>query len=156
MTEISIDVNQIPSIPDKGCIESLEKSTNKCIENICISCRHCYQHYMRLIILGVVLLIIAIVIVVIILSQKTIAFPCHTYDTNSLASTVSIQCLQYLWDTSCSTKAPYTFPTNYQGWWNQSPQGTILVSCKSSSLCGVGSYGNIAIYTSFCNIKYGQ
>lgn len=156
MTEVSINVDQIPSIPDTSCIESFEKNTYECAKNIAISCRHCCQHYMRLIILGVVLLIIGIVIVVIILSQKTVAFPCHEYDTNTLASTVSVKCLQYLWDVSCSTRAPYAFPANYQGWWNQSPQGGTLVSCKSNSLCGVGSYGNIAIYTSFCNIKYGQ
>jgi hypothetical protein len=156
MTEISIDVNQIPSIPDETCMSSLEKNVSSCIENICMSCRHCYQHYMRLIILSMVLVIIGIIVIVIVLSQKTNAFPCHEYDSSTLASSVSLSCLQYLWDTSCSTRSPYTFPPNYQGWWNQSPQGSALVKCQSNSVCGVGSYGNIAIYMSYCNIRYGQ
>lgn len=156
MSEISLNIEKVPSIPDEGCMESCEKGIHVCIENTCISCRHCWQHYMRLIILGIILSVIGVVVAVIVLSQKTIAFPCYGYDTNSLASTVSLQCLQYLWDTSCSTRAPYTFPAGYQGWWNQSPQGSTFVSCKISQQCGVGSYGNIAIYTSFCNIRYGQ
>jgi hypothetical protein len=156
MAEVTIEVGKIPSIPDETCMSSLEKNVSKCMENTCISCRHCYQQYARLIILGIVLSIIGVVVTVIILSQKTTTFPCYGYSTDAPASTVSVSCLQYLWDTSCSTKAPYTFPPNYQGWWNQSPQGSALVKCNTNSMCGVGSYGNIAIYTSLCNIRYGQ
>jgi hypothetical protein len=156
MTEVSIDVGQIPSIPDESFMESLDKNTTKCVENTCISCRHCYQQYGRLIILGVVLSILGVVVAVIVLSQKTNTLPCFGYDTNTPASSVSVKCLQYLWDTSCGTKAPYTFSPTYQGWWNQSPQGAILVNCHTNSQCGVGSYGNIAIYMGLCNIMYGQ
>uniref|UniRef100_A0A6C0KT19 Uncharacterized protein n=1 Tax=viral metagenome TaxID=1070528 RepID=A0A6C0KT19_9ZZZZ len=156
MTEISINTNQIPSIPNENFIKSLENDIRKCMENTYISCRYCYQHYLRFIILGIVLSVIGIVVTVIVLSQKSNTFPCYGYESNTLASSISVSCLQYLWDQSCSTKAPYTFPPNYQGWWNQSPQGTTLITCHSNPQCGIGSYGNIAIYVSYCNILYGQ
>ena len=94
--------------------------------------------------------VIAVVLVVA-LNQKTVAFPCAQYAGTTLASDVSVECLQYLWDKSCLTR-PYSFPASYAGWWRSSPQGGTLVR-YSVTPCGVGSYDNMRTYIQLCNVN---
>jgi hypothetical protein len=152
MTEISISIEKLPALSEKSWLET------KC-EDRMISLRMICQWYRNWIVVGVFLLIIGIFIILILTNQTTYSYPCLIYDTNTLASTVSIACLQYSWDQNCATKSPYTFSQGYTGWWNQSPQGTTMVPCYNGlqgTLCGVGSYGNIRNTMQFCQIRYNQ
>jgi hypothetical protein len=123
-----------------------------------ISLHSYWRDYRNWIIFGLTLMVIGMIIGLGILLQATTPnYPCRMYDTETLASTISTACLQYVWDGSCRAKQPYLFPQGYTGWWNQSPEGMRMVSCRMSpSACGVGSYGNIIVYMQFCQIKYNQ
>jgi len=130
--------------------------------SICDSCRDsCSTYWIRhrsyIICSMITIILTAVVLTIVLIQPKTSNYPCLTYDQNSLASSVSISCLQYTWDSFCKTSNPYTFPQGYTGWWRQSPQGTAMISCHSSLLpCGVGSYGNIVIYMNLCQIGFNQ
>lgn len=145
--EKEVDVKNLPTIDERDC-ESIFKDkleyiqrryiTGKCISIIMIS------------------IVIFSILLSILLSNKNITTPCQNYNSNSLASTVTIECLQYLWNTICSTQR-YTFQVEDIGWWTQSPRGSIMVSCPNHILdntCGVGSYGNILIYLQYCRPEF--
>jgi hypothetical protein len=162
MTELSIDVSKLPTISDTN---SWYTSCNVFMNGVeqtytdsKIVLRAWWRDYRNWIIFGLTLLAVgAIILLVTLLPSSTPSYPCRMYDTETLASTISVDCLQYVWDGSCRTKQPYLFPQSYTGWWKQSPQGGTMVSCRMSpSSCGVGSYGNIIVYMQFCQIKYNQ
>jgi len=162
MTELSIDVSKLPTISDTN---SWNTSCNTFMNGVeqtytdsKIVLRAWWRDYRNWIIFGLTLLVVgAIILLVTLLPSSTPSYPCRMYDTETLASTISVDCLQYVWDGSCRLKQPYLFPQGYTGWWKQSPQGGTMVSCRMSpSSCGVGSYGNIIVYMQFCQIKYNQ
>lgn len=145
--EIEIDVRNLYTIDDqdissicKDKIEYIQRRyvTGKCMVSI------------------VILIVILSILLSIVLAKKTTTSPCQSYDSNSLASTVTVECLQYLWNNVCPTQR-YTFTVEDTGWWTQSPQGPLMVSCINhilSSNCGVGSYGNILVYLQYCRPDY--
>lgn len=144
---IEKEIENLPTIDDTDCMsimkdkfESIQRRyiTGKCISVILI------------------LTVILSILLSILLSTKTITTPCRSYDSNSLASTVTVECLQFLWNTICSTQR-YTFSVEDVKWWTQSPQGPVMVSCPNrviSSSCGVGTYGNILVYLQYCRPDY--
>jgi len=150
MTEIIVPVD-LPTLPDRSCMEEIDR----CYDSTWSSMRSCYGRNKTWIIGTLFLIIIGIIVVVVVVTQKTYNWPCITYTPSTLASSVSTACLQYIWDLNCVTKAPYTFPATYQGWWNQSPQGSAMIAGHTSQ-SGVGTYGNIIIYMGTCNIYYNQ
>jgi len=155
MPDLYLDVSRIPTIQDKNSWTVFVDGVEKQYEDLGISCRSCWRHYNKWVIFGASLLILGVVVILIIVSQSNIpSYPCLSYDSNTLASSVSVACLQYAWDQACKS-TPYTFSQGYTGWWNQSPQGSTMVRCHGTSPCGVGSYGNILIYMQLCQINYG-
>lgn len=166
MTDIAIDVSKLPTISDTNswdtsCNTSCNIFTNKVGQTYAdsiISLRAYWRDYRYWIIFGLSVLVIGMIILfATFLQPSTPAYPCRLYDTDTLASTISIDCLQYVWNGSCRAKQPYLFPKSYTGWWKQSPQGGTMISCRiSPSACGVGSYGNILVYMQFCQINYNQ
>jgi hypothetical protein len=156
MPDIYLDASSIPTIQDKNSWTTFVDGVEKKYEDWGMSCGICWRHYQKWIILFIALCIIGIAAVLVIISQSaTPSYPCLPYDANMLASSVSIPCLQYIWDQACMS-TPYTFTESYMGWWNQSPKGTTLVRCRGTAPCGAGSYGNILIYMQSCQINYGS
>ena len=145
-------MEDLPTIPDEGCVRLVERRCDACW----LSCRSFYQHYKAWIIGCILILIVGLIVIIAVVTQKTYNLPCIAYAPNTLASSVSVPCLQYVWDQNCATKAPYTFPATYDGWWIRSPQGSTMISCRTSQSCGVGSYGNLVIYMGLCNLYYNQ
>ena len=139
---------------------TLQEQTEKGYENCIFSIQRCCQRNMAYIATGIFIMCILIGAVIIVLSSnKTPDFPCMSYSQESLASSVSVACLQYMWSQSCGVRSPYTFSATYVGWWNQSPEGATMVSCnglKKGSNCGVGSYLNMITYMQYCNINLHQ
>jgi hypothetical protein len=177
MTDITISIDTLPTLSDQSCWSmprcergsmyclsdnrsTLQEQTEKVYENCIFSAQRCCQRNMACIATCIFMMCILIgVIVVILSSNKTPDFPCMSYSQQSLASSVSITCLQYMWSLNCNTRAPYTFPATYEGWWNQSPEGTVMVPCngvKKGTACGIGSYSNIITYMQYCNINFNQ
>jgi hypothetical protein len=153
--DICLDVSTLPTIQDKNSWTTFADGIEKTYESWGSYGRSCWRQYQKWIILGITVLILGIAIVLIIVSQSSIpSYPCLSYDTNTLASSVSTACLQYIWNQACKS-TPYTFPQGYTGWWNQSPQGTKMVRCHGTAPCGAGTYGNILIYMQSCQINYG-
>lgn len=111
-----------------------------------------WRNHSGCIILSIFIVVIVIVVIMVVLNQKTAVLPCALYSGTTLASDVSVECLQYLWDKLCPTR-PYSFPSSYMGWWRSSPQGGTLVRC-SVTPCGVGSFDNMRTYVQLCNVGY--
>ena len=177
MTDITISIDTLPTLPDQSCWSmprcergsmyclsdnrsALQEQMEKGYENCIFSMQRCCQRNIPCIATSIFIIAIVIGAVIIILSSnKTPDLPCISYSQESLASSVSVECLQYIWTQSCSTRAPYTFPATYEGWWNRSPEGATMVSCngpKKGAACGVGSYPNMVTYMQFCNINLNQ
>ena len=157
MTEITI--GELPTLSEKSCWISISDTAEKKYEKCTFSLGMMWQYYRAWILLSFFLLCILGFVLMVLFSTQYTPAPCLKYTGQTLASTVSTTCLQYMWDQNCASKQPYTFPSEYAGWWNQSPQGTTMVSCrggKSGTQCGVGSLENIALYMQFCNIMYNQ
>lgn len=155
MPEIIIDVLPI-RLDQPGWSERFEKT----YENGIYSMERCCQQHMKWVVLSIFLIsIVGGIVIIIINNNKLPDYPCMSYSQESLASSVSVACLQYMWMQSCSVRAPYTFSATYVGWWNQSPEGATMVSCnglKKGSNCGVGSYLNMITYMQYCNINLNQ
>jgi len=146
--KVQLDPAGLPTVKDKPCNEWVEKKVIDGYEG----CRSfCLQHS-KWIILCVFLSIITIIVCIILFTSTTKIFPCMRYSANDLASTVSVECIQYLWNMNCATKSPYTFPLDYQGWLRKSPQGGTIVRCIQTP-CGVGSYSNLLVYTALCTLQ---
>ena len=158
MTDISIDVYKLPTISDKNSWETFVNGLEQTYMDGRISLHSYWRDYRNWIIFSLSVLTIGMMILLItLLPSSTPAYHCRMYESDTLASAVSVECLQYVWDGNCRAKQPYLFPQGYTGWWKQSPEGGRMVSCRiSPSACGIGSYGNILVYMQFCQIKYNQ
>jgi len=131
----------IPHIPDENICDRITNRI-KAFWNI----------YKYCLIIFMVFIIIGSVAISIILTQKTYSYPCIVYSAEALASTITVDCIQYTWNVMCPNR-PYTFPADYNGFWRRSPQGTTRVICRSDpNACGIGSYGNLIVYMQFCQI----
>jgi hypothetical protein len=155
MSDRYLDVSTIPTIQDKNSWTTFVDEIEKTYEGWESSCRSCWRHYQKWIILGIVVLVLGTAVVLVIVSQSAVpSYPCLAYDSNTLASSISVPCLQYIWNQACKS-TPYTFKQGYTGWWNQSPEGAKMVRCHGTAPCGAGTYGNILIYMQSCQINYG-
>jgi len=155
MPDICLDLSKLPTIPEKNSWDTFVTGVEEKYDSWGITLRACWREYRNWIIFGLTVFVIGIIIVLIlVLKPNTKSYPCLSYQPTTLASSVSVACLQYTWDANCKT--PYTFPSGYTGWWNQSPQGTTMVPCRGTTNCGVGSYGTIALYLTFCQIGLNQ
>jgi len=144
--EISID--KLPTIPDESMVDAAMRRLQSCAQMT-------WFIYHAWLIVGLFITIVLTAAIIIAVTQKTVSYPCMQYTSMTLASSVSVECLQYLWNVMC-TSHPYVFPLSYDGWWRSSPRGATMVSCASSTVCGVGSYENIRLYMQVCNIRLNQ
>jgi hypothetical protein len=142
MKEHVVYLESLPTIPDQDCCADCKTTA-----------RQFWNVYQTWIILCAIVMIIGGIVITVIMTSKSYSYPCMVYTPETLASSVSVECLQYMWNVNCATRSPYTFPADYQGWWNRSPQGGTTVRCSSNPQCGVGSYNGIITYMSFCNIN---
>ena len=100
----------------------------------------------------VMILLVTGIVLAVVLGKKTQVFPCYLYNSQTLASEITLDCLQYLWKANACTNPAIYPPNGYTGFWTQSPQGTKMVKCFGQGInCGIGSYENIMIYIQFCN-----
>jgi len=129
-----IDIDSLPTIGDEMC-------------------RTCRFHIGKVIGCISVCVIVAIILSIV-LTPSAALNPCISYTPTTLASQVSIACLQWLWTFNKCVNPPSFPPNDYHGWWNQSPSGTTQVSCAQSVPCGAGSYGVILTYIQLCNSYY--
>jgi hypothetical protein len=156
ITMISIDVSTLPTIHDKNSWDTFVDNIHQRVEVTQSACMSYWRRYSSWIVfLSITTVLLIVVICVVILSSKKFNYPCVTYDSNTKASDVSVECLQYTWNSFCALH-PYTFPQGYTGWWRQSPQGLTMVSCHGTAPCGVGSYQNIITYMQSCRIEINQ
>lgn len=144
--ELSID--KLPTVPDESIIDAMIRRVQSCAEMT-------WRIYHKWIIAGLFLTAAITATIIVAFTQKTPSYPCMQYTSTTLASSVSVECLQYTWNSLCASR-PYSFPSSYDGWWRSSPSGTKMVSCISSAACGVGSYENIRLYMQVCNIRLNQ
>ena len=96
-------------------------------------------------------------VVIMAATSRAVPVPCFWYGSNSPAFTVSVACLQSVWESYCP-KSPYVFPEGYAGWWRSSPS-TMMIRCGAGVVlpaCGVGTYGNIVVYMASCNAMLGR
>jgi len=155
MVDITLNLSHLPTVPEKKAWDSMTESVDSYCTNFGITLQNCWREYrMWLISLIIICVVVIIILLIVLLKPPTPSYPCIAYQSNTLASDVSVACLQYVWNQNCGTG--YTFPPAYNGWWRSSPQGITMVSCRQSSECGIGSYNNIIIYMYQCNIRFNQ
>ena len=139
----------LPALRDRSfydtCSDSLYRTHERC-ESALASF---WRMHARCFVLSLVVVVVGIIVVVVLATQKTTTYPCLLYSADTLATEVSVACLQYLWNLACPT-IPYTFPDSYVGWWRSSPQGTVMVPCHITTPCGAGSYQHIALQMQLC------
>ena len=139
----------LPTVPDHSVFDEYS-------EIVAVACKRTWTQYKTWVMMGILGIIMTVITVVILLSKNNSTLPCFTYTDQSLASTVSVDCLNFLWSAYCTT-SPYTFPPSYTGFWNRSPQGGTLIRCitPQSTDCGAGSYQAIYVYMKQCNEGFG-
>jgi hypothetical protein len=71
--------------------------------------------------------------------------PCAGLTDDSLASSVSVECLRkLLTDEGCTDQGTVWPADDYNGWWRKSPQGTTKVYCDDQGTpCGAGSFATV-------------
>lgn len=113
------------------------------------------DHSKKIIFVVILLLAGVIAIVVSIQQSKSNEFPCLSYTSSSYASSVTVKCLQFMWDaSSCVSKGKPPIPDNYNGYYLRSPQGGLTILCSSSPNCGAGNFGTIQTDFSLCIMRY--
>jgi hypothetical protein len=119
------------------------------------ACRFCEMH--RLVISALLACLCIGGIVVSAMLKNTSIGPCYYYTSETLASDVSVECVQYLWKMAQCSTALESSPT--WKWWIQSPQGLTMVKCDAyhtGTMCGAGNYNIIRSYIQICNARFGQ
>jgi predicted nucleic acid-binding Zn ribbon protein len=148
--EIILDTNNIRTIEDTSCLDKIDQIYNKFIRWVSNNCRIISCLIFVLIVIGVILSVI--------LSQNSNIFPCSSYSDQTLASSVTIKCLQYLWEVSgCIKNGKPPIPDNYNGFYLRSPAGLSYVRCDNiyyGNNCGVGNYRALVNSVQQCNLNF--
>jgi len=124
--------------------------------SLSVKCMFFWMRYKKILsCIGIILLIGVISLIsAVTKSSKNENFPCINYTSQDLASTVSIECLRYLWKgNGCKGE----IPDGYNGWWNRSPQGGKTVMClypNIGNLCGAGSFSTITTNFFVCDLNF--
>lgn len=144
-----MNIDSLPTVPDETCWYRVEQHITRCQEKM----ETMWRFHYRIILSVVCLFSLVTIITLVVATQKTATFPCLFYDATTLASAVSVECIQYTWNMNCATRNPYTFPADYMGWWRSSPQGLTAVPCITpTTICGIGSYRNMLLQMQFCSL----
>ena len=147
MTEITVNIDNLPEI------HVVERETL----TSCLCYRKLQQYIGPILCITVVIAMASAILIIEIKKASLNTNPCLSYSDTTLASQVSIKCIQFIWSYHMCTNPSVFPPEGYKGWWNQSPNGQVLVNCNTVSdltKCGVGTYGNIVIYMRNCNSEY--
>ena len=147
-TETIINIDSLRTIPDGDAYDECIKKVKEEYEKL----YRFLSNNAGTIICLVICCAIITTIIVTMTSKNTSTTPCIGYSDQTLASTVTIECLQWLWGfNKCSQ--PFS-SVMVNGWWLRSPQGLIVVKCDSKNTgnrCGAGNYQEIVTYIQFCN-----
>lgn len=141
-------IDSLPTLPDSN-------SYDECIKKVKDEYARLYRflsHNAGAIICLLICCGIITTIIVIMTSKNTATTPCIDYSDQTLASSVTIDCLKWLWIFNKCVQ-PFSAVTA-NGWWLRSPQGLIVVKCDSKNTgnaCGAGNYQEIVTYIQFCN-----
>jgi hypothetical protein len=145
--EIILDTNNIRTIEDTSYLDNMYYKFSRFISN---NIRFILSITFVFIIIGAVLGII--------LSQNTYVFPCYGYSEQSLASSVTIKCLQYLWEVAgCIKNGKPLIPDDYNGFYLRSPAGLTYVRCDNINYgnnCGIGNYRALVNNIQLCNLNF--
>jgi hypothetical protein len=149
-TPIMATVHPLPPITIRlERYKPLEEKVKEKLQDLSYkACRLCEMHR--------VLISVGSIIMAVVLKNTSIG-PCYYYTSETLASDVSADCVNYLWKIAQCSTALESSPTWH--WWIQSPQGLTMVKCNAvhkGPLCGAGSYNIIRNYIQMCNSRYGQ
>jgi len=106
MTDITISIDTLPTLPDQTCWSTFQERIEKAYENGIYDVQQCFQRNMKWIIIATICIGLISGILVIILNNKDTVYPCLSYSSDTLASSVSIECLQYAWTQSCVVRTP--------------------------------------------------
>jgi len=140
--EITIDPTKLETVPDNTIYDDIKRWTN--------------TNFKKIIAFFFISIIISVILIVVL--QKNPEFPCMLYSPTTLASSVSVKCLQYVWTkTGCVQKGSPPISDNYNGFYLRSPQGPAYVRCDAlhtGNNCGVGNYATIVTNFQLCNINY--
>lgn len=153
VAETVINVDTIESIDSNTFWEQFIRC-NLNLENK-IKLEIFYQkHKSKLVAVTFAVLIGVIVVIAIQNKQSSEINYCESYTSDTMASEVSVKCLQQLWaKNGCNTKG--SIPDSYTGFWLKSPEGGKLVMCGSFKIktnCGIGSFQNICNWMYQCRI----
>lgn len=152
--EIEVDPN-LPIITDKEFYVNFYENIQFFLgEKIIRPLSRCYNMYPKTIGFTIFLLIFLGGICGVMFGTKTNNYPCVKYTNTDLASSISKECINYLWTIMCSSKRQFD-PSNT--WWTNSPQGQSTIKCDSlhtDSNCGAGNYGAIVLGIQLCNPHY--
>lgn len=150
-----------PSSPSHEItIETMEtvENNNHFQYSLDVKCMFYWETYKRLFLFLFGILIIMIIVMIIILrptsSSTTSNSPCEKYKQDDMASSVSIECIRYVWaNAGCKSSVP----DGYNGFWRRSPEGGKTVLCippRTDHLCGAGSYSYLINNAFKCNLDY--
>lgn len=149
MTEIVINTDNLPEIGEK-CLQQIQTFFNSCWIKM--------QKYIGYVLCVSLILTMTLAILITQLKNSSVTVnPCLSYSDSTLASQVSIKCIQFIWSYYMCSNPPVFPPDGYSGWWTRSPNGQVLVNCNmvtDLTKCGVGTYGNILLYMRKCNANY--
>lgn len=142
--EIILDTDKLDTIDD-----------NTYYDNMIFSLKIWFRRNQKYILGSFILIILAIIIIVVSI-QKQPEFPCLMYSPDTLASSVSVKCLQFLWNNAgCIRRGNGLIPDNYSGFYLNSPNGIEYVHCDglhTGNNCGVGSYSRMVNFIQSCNL----
>ena len=141
--EIVIDINNIKNVPDDNYFDDIK-----------FKIRYFISNNMKMIVFIFLILIIGGIVTSISLTSNTKSFPCIGYGYDTLASSVSIACLQYIWVVTGCTKSKPPIPNDYSGYYLRSPSGLTTVHCNNNINCGVGNYNAMVTQLQVCNLNY--
>jgi hypothetical protein len=117
--------------------------------------KYCLDEYRRVIYFVLFLAVAGgITAVVVVNSGKAVTTTnaCEGYTQDSLASSITKECLQFIWK-NANCKPVSDFPS----WWTSSPQGGKTILCdpyRPDYPCGAGNYQAIVNGMAFCKIDY--
>jgi hypothetical protein len=141
--EIIVDPSKLETIADSNCIDNYLYQIKSWINRN-------YKY-----ILGFIFLCVVITVVSVIALHKNPEYPCLAYSPSTLASEVSVKCLQFLWTASgCIQKGMPPISDSYNGYYLHSPAGANTVKCDgfhSGKNCGIGSYDAMRVAVQLCN-----
>ncbi len=154
--ETVININNIRSIDNQDTLCDELINCNLSLENK-IRVEIFYQQHKTKMFASIFAVIIGLAILIAVQNNgNTEVNYCNGYTPDTLATEVSVKCLQQLWAKNGCVIKSGSIPDSYSGFWLKSPEGGKLIMCGSSlkqtPYCGIGSFQNICSWIYQCKI----